>query len=249
MADRSGLALVPAPRGGVADSPAHRGAALLGALARRALPVERYVDQLRGMAIVTAALERAVAASADPFVAAARTGLVPRLAPLLDDLAFFDRRGPLPDDPGPVCGVRVRPGDRPYRRGGTRAAPRGPLRVGGDGDGRPRPPRGRPGLRGRGGRRFLVRGARRGDRAGVPGVPRAPRRPLHRGGRRPRRGSPWTHRRRGRRGRRGLRAIPRRSRSGTAPGAAPARGNPQRRGRLPRRCLRPRGGRGLRAGR
>ena len=72
------------------------------ALARRTLPVERYVDQLRGMAIVTAALERAVAASADPSVTAAATVLVPRLAPLLDDLAFFDRRGPLPDDPGQV---------------------------------------------------------------------------------------------------------------------------------------------------
>jgi heme oxygenase len=72
------------------------------ALARRSLPVERYVDQLRGMAIVTAALERAVAASADPSVGAAATGLAPRLALLLADLAYFDRRGPLPDDPGPA---------------------------------------------------------------------------------------------------------------------------------------------------
>lgn len=82
--------------------PIHRRIELLpffDALARRSLPVERYVDQLRGMAIVTAALERAVAQSRDPSVAGVAAGTAPRLALLLEDLAFFDRRGPLPDDP------------------------------------------------------------------------------------------------------------------------------------------------------
>lgn len=82
--------------------PIHRRIELLpffDALARRTLPVERYVDQLRGMAIVTAALERAVAQSRDPSVAGVAAGTAPRLALLLEDLAFFDRRGPLPDDP------------------------------------------------------------------------------------------------------------------------------------------------------
>lgn len=72
------------------------------ALALRSLPVERYVDQLRGMAIVTAALERALAGVQDPALASVRDATPSRLKSLLDDLAYFDRRGPLPDDPAPA---------------------------------------------------------------------------------------------------------------------------------------------------
>jgi heme oxygenase len=72
------------------------------ALTGRVLPVERYVDQLRAMAIVTTTLERAVAAAQDPAVRALRSVATGRAGLLLDDLAFFDGRGPLPDDPAPT---------------------------------------------------------------------------------------------------------------------------------------------------
>ena len=184
-----------------------------GALARRALPVERYVDQLRGMAIVTAALERAVAASADPSVAAAATGLVPRLAPLLDDLAFFDRRGPLPDDPGPVSEALA------FAREIVRMAAEEPVRLLGvlyvsEGTAMGNLVHLEDARACAGGADGASWYAGRGGETGP--AFRAFRERLDAvcidGGRRPRRGSPWTHRRGGRRRRRGLRAIPRRAR-------------------------------------
>jgi len=69
-------------------------------LSRRALPVERYVDQLRAMAIVYAAVERALETSEDRSARTAWSAATPRLGLLLADLAFFDTRGPLPDAPG-----------------------------------------------------------------------------------------------------------------------------------------------------
>jgi heme oxygenase len=69
------------------------------ALASRSLPVERYVDQLRAMAIFEATLERAVRTADHPAIVSARDASPSRLGALLADLASFDRRGPLPDDP------------------------------------------------------------------------------------------------------------------------------------------------------
>lgn len=69
------------------------------ALASRELPVERYVDQLRAMAIFEATLERAVRTADHPAIVSARAASPSRLGALLADLASFDRRGPLPDDP------------------------------------------------------------------------------------------------------------------------------------------------------
>ena len=86
--------------------PAHRRIDALpffSALRERTLTVERYVDQLRAMAIVAATLERAVATSGDPAVQAVRAAASPRAALLLQDLAHFDRRGPMPDDPKPAA--------------------------------------------------------------------------------------------------------------------------------------------------
>ncbi len=71
------------------------------ALAGRTLSVERYVDQIRAMAIVATTLERAVSESPAPSVQRARSAAASRASLLLDDLTFFDRRGPLPDDPAP----------------------------------------------------------------------------------------------------------------------------------------------------
>ncbi len=68
-------------------------------LSRRDLPLERYVDQLRAMAIVHAGLERTLGASDDPAVRTAWAAATPRLGLLLADLAFFDARGPLADAP------------------------------------------------------------------------------------------------------------------------------------------------------
>lgn len=72
------------------------------ALAGRTLPAERYVDQLRAMAIVETTLERAVAQVQDPAVRTVRSAATLRARLLLDDLGFFDRHGPLPDDPEPT---------------------------------------------------------------------------------------------------------------------------------------------------
>ena len=72
------------------------------ALSARTLPAERYVDQLRAMAIFEATLDRAVRTADHPAVAAARDASPSRLEALLADLASFDRRGPLPDDPAPA---------------------------------------------------------------------------------------------------------------------------------------------------
>ncbi len=72
------------------------------ALAGRTLPVERYVDQLRAMAIVETTLERAAAQAQDPAVRAVCPAATLRARLLLDDLGFFDRHGPLPDDPEPT---------------------------------------------------------------------------------------------------------------------------------------------------
>ena len=86
--------------------PAHRrieGLPFFVALAGRALPVERYVDQLRVIAIAATALERAVSQAQDPAVQEARSAAASRAGLLLDDLSFFDRRGPLPDDPAPTA--------------------------------------------------------------------------------------------------------------------------------------------------
>ncbi|MHB8798664.1 MAG: biliverdin-producing heme oxygenase [Thermoanaerobaculia bacterium] len=69
------------------------------ALASRSLPLERYVDQLRAMAIVEATLDRAVRTADHPAIVSARDACPSRLEALLADLASFDRRGPLPDDP------------------------------------------------------------------------------------------------------------------------------------------------------
>lgn len=73
------------------------------ALSARTLPLERYVDQLRAMAVVEATLERVLLSSRHPAVAAARDAVPSRLEALLSDLASFDRRGPLPDDPAPAA--------------------------------------------------------------------------------------------------------------------------------------------------
>lgn len=72
------------------------------ALSARALSFERYLDQLRAMAIVEATLERVLLSTRHPAVAAARDAVPSRLEALLSDLASFDRRGPLPDDPAPA---------------------------------------------------------------------------------------------------------------------------------------------------
>jgi len=72
-------------------------------LSARALPFERYLDQLRAMAIVEATLERVLLSTRHPAVAAARDAVPSRLEALLSDLASFDRRGPLPDDPAPAA--------------------------------------------------------------------------------------------------------------------------------------------------
>ena len=61
--------------------PAHRrieGLPFFVALAGRALPVERYVDQLRVIAIAATALERAVSQAQDPAVQEARAAAAAR---------------------------------------------------------------------------------------------------------------------------------------------------------------------------
>lgn len=72
------------------------------ALSTRTLPLERYVDQLRAMAIFEATLERALLTTGHPAVAAARDAVPSRLEALLSDLASFDRHAPFPDDPAPA---------------------------------------------------------------------------------------------------------------------------------------------------
>ena len=72
------------------------------ALSARTLPLERYVDQLRAMAIVEATLDRTLLSTGHPAVVTACDAVPSRLEALFADLASFDRRGPLPDDPAPA---------------------------------------------------------------------------------------------------------------------------------------------------
>ncbi|MFN7988984.1 MAG: cobalamin-dependent protein [Thermoanaerobaculia bacterium] len=69
------------------------------ALRGRTLSLERYVDALRGMAVVTAALESAAAEVRDPAVRIVAAAVPARLPLLLEDLAALDPLAPRPDDP------------------------------------------------------------------------------------------------------------------------------------------------------
>lgn len=77
------------------------------ALAGRTLSTRRYVDQLRAIAIVEATLDHTFATAREPAVRRAHDASMPRAGLVLADLAFFDRHGPLPDDPSPAHAALV----------------------------------------------------------------------------------------------------------------------------------------------
>lgn len=94
--------------------PAHRRIESLPfftALSGRTLSTERYVDQLRAMAIVEATLDRASSTAKDPAVRLARAASTPRSSLILADLASFDGQGSLPDDPAPAAAALALAGD------------------------------------------------------------------------------------------------------------------------------------------
>lgn len=78
-----------------------------GALARCQLPLESYVGQLRGLAVVHGVLEQALGESAEPRVAAVWRDDLRRLPRLLLDLAYFAPRGVLDITGAAAAAVRA----------------------------------------------------------------------------------------------------------------------------------------------